>query len=97
MKLLAPHPSGGSHHRGYSGIGVEKVIQNGQDNLGKEDIEALRAVPDHKESFEIGNVNDELQPNIWVPDHELPGFREYAIAHTLIFRERREQLTDHLL
>lgn len=26
-KMLAPHPPGGSHHRGYSAPGVEKVSQ----------------------------------------------------------------------
>lgn len=25
--MLAPHPPGGSHHRGYSAPGVEKVSQ----------------------------------------------------------------------
>ena len=27
-KMLAPHPPGGSHHRGYSAPGVEKVSQH---------------------------------------------------------------------
>lgn len=85
VKALAPHPTGGSHHRGYSGIGVEKVIQSGQDILEKGDIEALRAVPDYKESFEIGNVRDELQPNIWLSEDEIPGFREYVVTLSFVF------------
>jgi hypothetical protein len=28
-----------------------------------------------KESFESGNVDDEMQPNIWLPEEKLPGFR----------------------
>jgi isopenicillin N synthase-like dioxygenase len=71
-KQLAPHPPGGSHHRGYSGLGLEKVSQNVFD---KEKLDALRAVPDVKESFESGNVDDEMQPNIWLPEEKLPGFK----------------------
>jgi len=63
--MLAPHPPGGLHHRGYSGLGVEKVSQNVFD---AETIAALRSVPDCKESYEIGNVSDATQPNIWLPD-----------------------------
>ncbi|KAK4950593.1 hypothetical protein LTR66_007637 [Elasticomyces elasticus] len=73
-KMLAPHPPGGSHHRGYSGLGKEKVSQNVFD---KDAISLLRKAPDVKESFESGNVNDEAQPNIWPPDEVLPGFREF--------------------
>lgn len=90
-KMLAPHPPGGSHHRGYSSLGVEKVSQNVFD---EEEIRKLRAVswlslskmnrgahmikiPDYKESFESGNVHDEMQPNIWLPEEALPGFREF--------------------
>ena len=70
--MLAPHPPGGSHHRGYSGLGKEKVSQN---VFEKSEIEKLRHVPDVKESFESGNVDDEEQPNIWLPEEELPGFK----------------------
>jgi isopenicillin N synthase-like dioxygenase len=31
--------------------------------------------PDYKESFESGNINDEAQPNIWLPETKLPGFQ----------------------
>jgi len=72
--LLAPHPPGGAHHRGYSGLGKEKVSQNIFD---EEQITELRQVPDVKESFESGNVNDEAQPNIWLPEDKLPGFRTF--------------------
>jgi isopenicillin N synthase-like dioxygenase len=75
IKNLAPHPPGGSHHRGFSGLGVEKISQNVFD---AETIELLRNVPDVKESFESGNVNDSTQPNIWPPEDKLPGFREYT-------------------
>ncbi|KAF2663442.1 thymine dioxygenase [Microthyrium microscopicum] len=74
VKMLAPHPPGGSHHRGYSGVGLEKVTQN---VFSEEDLEALRQIPDVKESFESGNVDDEQQPNIWLPEDKLPGFRPF--------------------
>ncbi|KAJ9647022.1 hypothetical protein H2199_002008 [Coniosporium tulheliwenetii] len=80
VKKLAPHPPGGSHHRGYSGLGVEKVTQNVFDS---NEVEALRQMPDFKESFESGNVHDQMQPNIWLPDEELPGFRQFMEAFFL--------------
>jgi hypothetical protein len=70
--MLAPHPPGGAHHRGFSGVGVEKVSQKVFD---EEALQALRGIPDVKESFESGNVKDDLQPNIWLPEDKLPGFR----------------------
>ncbi|KAF2239467.1 flavonol synthase/flavanone 3-hydroxylase [Viridothelium virens] len=73
-KMLAPHPPGASHHRGYSGIGRERVSQNVFD---RDAIEELRRVPDNKESFESGNVEDGIQPNIWLPEDKLPGFRGF--------------------
>ncbi|GME51075.1 hypothetical protein GTA08_BOTSDO04024 [Neofusicoccum parvum] len=89
-KMLAPHPPGGSHHRGYSGVGIEKVSQHVFD---ADDIQTLRQVPDVKESYETGNTTDQRQPNIWLPDDKLPGFRAYmegffkdcdAMIHTLL-------------
>jgi hypothetical protein len=76
--MLAPHPPGGSHHRGYSGLGIEKVSQHVFD---AETIEALRQVPDVKESYESGNENDAMQPNIWPPDSTIPGFKE-SVCHS---------------
>jgi isopenicillin N synthase-like dioxygenase len=72
--MLAPHPPGGSHHRGYSAPGVEKVSQHEYD---ANELNKLRDIPDFKESFESGNVNDDAQPNIWLPEEELPGFRGF--------------------
>jgi hypothetical protein len=46
-----------------------------QNVFDEDDLEALRQVPDVKESFESGNVDDEMQPNIWLPEEKLPGFR----------------------
>ncbi|KAL1632646.1 hypothetical protein SLS58_011353, partial [Diplodia intermedia] len=76
-KQLAPHPPGGSHHRGYSAPGMEKVTQHVFSDAA---IAALRAVPDHKESYETGNETDARQPNIWLPDAALPGFRAFLQA-----------------
>ncbi|PSN60325.1 Clavaminate synthase-like protein [Corynespora cassiicola Philippines] len=73
-KILAPHPPGGSHHRGYSAPGLEKVSQHAYD---EREIAKLREVPDYKESFESGNVDDKSQPNIWPPEDKIPGFRSF--------------------
>ncbi|KAJ7500994.1 hypothetical protein B0H11DRAFT_1855411 [Mycena galericulata] len=49
VKMLAPHPPSGTHHRGYSSTGREKVIQHVYD---PDAIAEQRAqAPDVKESF----------------------------------------------
>ncbi|KDN63518.1 putative thymine dioxygenase [Colletotrichum sublineola] len=73
-KEKAPHPPEGWWHRGYSGIGREKVSQLVFD---AEQISELRKVPDFKESYEIGREDDSHLPNIWIPEELLPGFRSF--------------------
>ncbi|KAH7085223.1 hypothetical protein BKA63DRAFT_499216 [Paraphoma chrysanthemicola] len=80
-KSLAPHPPGGAHHRGYSAPGVEKVSQNTYD---ANELSKLREIPDFKESFESGNVHDTAQPNIWLPDDVLPGFRAFMEEYFVV-------------
>ncbi|GAP89530.1 putative thymine dioxygenase [Rosellinia necatrix] len=78
QKMLAPHPQGPSVHRGYSWPGLEKVSQTiyaeGEEYKLAED----RKVSDVKESYEIGSENFVQQPNVWLPDDVLPGFREFT-------------------
>jgi len=73
--MLAPHPEGPSVHRGYSYPGLEKVSQVISDDL--EVGAALRAVKDCKESYEIGSEENSEQPNVWLPEEVLPGYREF--------------------
>lgn len=75
-KMLAPHPDGPDVHRGYSHPGLEKVSQymDGDESIG----ESLRAVTDMKESYEIGSEENPLQPNVWLPEDVLPGFRSFT-------------------
>ncbi|KAL2399163.1 Proline hydroxylase buaE [Exophiala dermatitidis] len=75
-KDKAPHPPEGWWHRGYSGVGREKVVQMVFD---KESISKLRQTPDFKESFELGREDDERTPNIWFPEEVLPGFRQFML------------------
>ncbi|GAO52374.1 flavonol synthase/flavanone 3-hydroxylase [Saitoella complicata NRRL Y-17804] len=74
IKNLAPHPPSGRYHKGYSSVGKEKVVQMVYD---PEAVKALRKAPDVKESFESGRQDDELYPNIWVPEEHIPGFRAF--------------------
>ncbi|KAI2465741.1 Clavaminate synthase-like protein [Annulohypoxylon bovei var. microspora] len=77
-KMKAPHPPGPMPHRGYSGIGLEKVYSPADvDAQGTEvDISrGLRKISDFKESYEIGSEDDPVQQNIWLPDEVLPRFR----------------------
>ncbi|KAF1920700.1 thymine dioxygenase [Ampelomyces quisqualis] len=92
-KLLAPHPPGGSHHRGYSAPGVEKVSQHEYD---ANELHKLRNVPDFKESYESGNTNDEAQPNIWLPESSLPGFRAFMESYFDVCKALVHQLLDIL-
>ncbi|KAI1081061.1 Clavaminate synthase-like protein [Whalleya microplaca] len=76
-KMLAPHPPGPNVHRGYSWPGLEKVSQNIFKD-GEEEKEAEnRKISDVKESYEIGSEDFELQPNVWLPEEVLPGFRGF--------------------
>ncbi|KAJ7263451.1 Clavaminate synthase-like protein [Mycena rebaudengoi] len=77
VKMLAPHPASGTHHRGYSPPGKEKVSQHVYD---PDSIAHHRALaPDAKESFECGREGDEAMPNIWLPEGVLPGFNETCL------------------
>lgn len=77
VKDKAPHPPYGWYHRGYSGVGREKVSQMVFDVAG---IAEQRKIPDVKESFEMGREDDERTPNIWIPDEALPGFRTFLVG-----------------
>lgn len=81
-KMLAPHPPGPNVHRGYSWPGLEKVSQyihkEGEDSDAED--EALRQVQDCKESYEIGSETFAAQPNQWLPEDVLPGFRRFTTA-----------------
>jgi len=76
-KMLAPHPPSGTHHRGYSKPGLEKVSQHVYDT---EELARNRAkAPDVKESFECGREDSLEMPNIWLPEGVLPGFKETCL------------------
>ena len=76
QKQLAPHPPGPEVHRGYSYPGLEKVSQYSGGDVAKG--EELREVVDCKESYEIGSEANASQPNIWLPEDVLPGFRSFT-------------------
>ncbi|KAL1761143.1 hypothetical protein FB107DRAFT_201821 [Schizophyllum commune] len=82
-KLQARHPPEGWKHRGYSRLGAEQVIQPKTYDSDPSKLAALRrAVPDLKESIEIG-LEDPPRPalqNLWVPEDDIPGFRAAAVA-----------------
>ncbi|KAI1371319.1 Clavaminate synthase-like protein [Hypoxylon crocopeplum] len=82
-KMKAPHPPGPMPHRGYSGLGKEKVYSQTdvKAHSASADVsQELRKISDFKESYEIGSVHDPVQQNIWLPDAVLPGFRDYETA-----------------
>ncbi|KAI4118484.1 MAG: hypothetical protein LQ345_001477 [Seirophora villosa] len=76
-KMLAPHPPGHVVHRGYSWPGLEKVSNSMGDEDDPDLATKLRQVSDLKESYEIGSDEYKDQPNVWLPEHLLPGFRDF--------------------
>jgi len=72
VKETCPHPFAAWHHRGYSGIGKEKVSQMVFD---EEKLSEIRKTPDMKESFDIGSEEDLLITNVWPDESMLPNFR----------------------
>jgi len=82
-KMKAPRPPGNMPHRGYSGLGQEKVYSpDDVQSLGDatKAAQELRKVTDFKESYEIGSEHDDQQQNIWLPDDVLPQFRTYMTS-----------------
>ncbi|KAF2098251.1 Clavaminate synthase-like protein [Rhizodiscina lignyota] len=80
-KMKAPHPPGYAVHRGYSWPGLEKVSQVITSHRSSDDPDIqnkLRQVGDCKESFEVGSEESKEQPNIWIPEDTLPGFRKFT-------------------
>jgi isopenicillin N synthase-like dioxygenase len=80
VKQLAPHPVSGSHHRGYSAPGREKIVHlksDGDDSdIRKNTNIEVDVQKDIKESFEVGREDNPVMPNIWYPDGVLPGFQD---------------------
>jgi isopenicillin N synthase-like dioxygenase len=64
---------------GFSAPGVEKVTQHVYDD---EELARHRAqAPDVKETFECGKEESADMPNIWLPDGNLPGFKEACLEY----------------
>ncbi|EJD41209.1 Clavaminate synthase-like protein [Auricularia subglabra TFB-10046 SS5] len=72
QKKTAPHPPGFTVHRGYSWPGLEKV--------GNSNNPESREIEDCKESYEVGSEENGLQPNVWLPEDVLPGFRAFSTS-----------------
>ena len=53
VKMTAPHPPAGDHHRGYSGIGVEQVSQMVFDEDKLDEMRKGKG-GDFKESYDMG-------------------------------------------
>jgi len=91
IKELAPHPVSGSHHRGYSAPGREKVhhLKPDGDDF-KLDVNEVQK--DIKESFEAGRDDDPVMPNIWYPDGVLPGFKDACLDFFWACYETEKQI-----
>ncbi|PYH90751.1 Clavaminate synthase-like protein [Aspergillus ellipticus CBS 707.79] len=79
VKAKAPHPPTPTPNRGYSGVGMENTSIHG--NLGKKGGKVLPPLVDMKECFDQGSATDELYDNIWLPESDLPGFRNFMESY----------------
>ncbi|KAG4438374.1 hypothetical protein IFR05_006136 [Cadophora sp. M221] len=70
-RASAAHPHGSMIYRGYSKLGHETV----QAIEG----EKFEGVPDFTESYAMGSDDNPEQPNIWINELTLPGFRDFAL------------------
>ncbi|EFY94862.1 non-heme dioxygenase and 2OG-Fe(II) oxygenase superfamily protein [Metarhizium robertsii] len=73
-KTKAAHPYGPNPHRGYSYIGQEKLSKVKDYEKGTRNAVE---VYDVKESFDQGPAHDELYPNRWPDEGDLPNFRVF--------------------
>ncbi|KAL8283650.1 hypothetical protein RQP46_005445 [Phenoliferia psychrophenolica] len=80
VKNKAPHPPEGWKHRGYSGVGLEKISK--VDAVNKGEAQPLDSLPDFKESFDFGTEGDPTLENVW-----LLGFRSVAVDFYNSMRE----------
>ncbi|KAI9654991.1 MAG: hypothetical protein M1821_005744 [Bathelium mastoideum] len=79
-KMKAPHPKAMIPHRGYSAPGREKTFSLDEAlNDSEETARAKKQILDIHETYECGNENNLVQTNIWLPEHILPGFREFSM------------------
>ncbi|KAJ9603591.1 hypothetical protein H2200_011777 [Cladophialophora chaetospira] len=62
--------------RGYNVLGVQKVPLALQVRGGDPSIKGFS--PDFNETFDLGSDENIEQPNKWLPEHVLPGFREFS-------------------
>ncbi|KAI1842288.1 hypothetical protein JX266_011573 [Neoarthrinium moseri] len=81
QKMLAPHPPGPTVHRGYSWPGLEKSHGlQGELGLRHQTPGRTTELTSKKESYEIGSETFDRQPNVWLPEHILPGFRSFMVG-----------------
>ena len=67
-KQLVHHPEGSGVDRGWAHVGQEQV-----NRLKEHEKPAI----DYKEAFDVGVPDGQLQPNKWLPEEKLPGFRDF--------------------
>ncbi|OIW29073.1 Clavaminate synthase-like protein [Coniochaeta ligniaria NRRL 30616] len=71
-KAKAAHPAQPNPHRGYSYVGQEKLSRVKDYEKG---VPENSVAHDIKESFDQGPVDDDLYPNRWPDEADLPHFR----------------------
>ncbi|WZH45754.1 clavaminate synthase-like protein [Fusarium acuminatum] len=74
VKTKIAHGPAPNPHRGWSAVGKEKLAELPKLNAARD---GERGVYDVRESLDLGSEQDTVTPNLWVPEADLPGFREF--------------------
>ncbi|WQF90223.1 Putative oxoglutarate/iron-dependent dioxygenase, non-hem dioxygenase domain-containing protein [Colletotrichum destructivum] len=79
VKSKIKHPPQHNPHRiqqGWSEVGRETVSTITDHEKGAMPVTDKPAVLDIKEAFDMGNPHDPLFENMWLPEEDLPGFKD---------------------
>ncbi|KAI9148327.1 2-oxoglutarate-Fe(II) type oxidoreductase ppzD [Paramyrothecium foliicola] len=76
-KNKAAHPVQPNPHRGYSYVGQEKLSRVRDYEKGHRDAVEVH---DIKESYDQGPIDDQLYPNRWPDEEDLPGFQQFMVS-----------------
>ncbi|KAL4789408.1 Clavaminate synthase-like protein [Aspergillus venezuelensis] len=90
IKVKARHPEAPNPHRGWSAVGQERVWKISGFEQNKERIDSYN---EFRESFDQGAADDQLFPNKWIDEDDLPGFRAFMEE----FYNSCDELHAHLL
>ncbi|KAG0645553.1 oxidase [Hyphodiscus hymeniophilus] len=89
QKLEIGNVADGSPQRGYSAIGKEKTASLYRKKMG---LKVSPDLTDAREHFDVGAPNDEIFPNQWPAESQLPNFRAFMEKYFLLLEGQCAQI-----